>query len=305
MQGIRFKLSTRVNTSFRLFTVPTSRQALIAQPASPPYPGESVRWRKLRRNWLGPGEGPLFLIALTDECTGRTLARLARENSVEENLEGLREYVTAFGRPLRVRTERSTLFGPQIRRALGDLEIEWVPTESPCEPGLSTLFLETAWENLPRELSAAGVRNLAEAVRYLESIYLSRWNGPASAPAPSDRHRPLPGERDLESICCVVLPRKVFEARLIRLDRTQYIVRGMPDTVASGEILVERRVGGELTARWNGKPVTLTPVDEESAPLVPTNKRQTSMRRKTGAVNRKWMNGFFAHPTLPIWKLYR
>jgi hypothetical protein len=284
--------------------VPKSPPA-SAQPASPAYSGESARWRKLRRNWLGPSEGPLFLIALTDECTGRTLARFTRENSVEENLEGLKQFVKAFGRPRRVRTERSTLFGPQIQRALTELEIEWVPTKSPSESGLSTLFLETAWEDLPGELSAAGVRNFAGAAQYLEAVYLSRWNGPTSAPAPSDRHRPLGAEQDLESICCVVLPRKVFEARLIRLDRTQYLVGGMPDTVANGEILVERRVGGELTARWNGQPVTLTPVDEESAPPASTNKRQTSIRRKTGAVNRAWMNGFFAHPTLPIWKLYR
>ena len=280
-------------------------RSALAATAKAVRPGESVRWKKLRRNWLGQAEGPLFLIALTDEATGRTLARLTRENSVEENLETLRQYVLAFGRPMCVRTDRSTLFGQQIGRALEELDIEWIQAESPQEPGLSSLFLDTAWENLPGELASGRVRSLAGAVQYLDSIYLSRWNGPTSAPPPSDGHRPLLAEHDLDAICCVVLPRTFLAARSIWLDRNRYVISGVPDAVVRGEIRVERRVDGGLTARWNGKLVTLTRVDEQSTPPALPNKRPVSVPRKTGSPNRAWMNGFFSRGTLPIWKLYR
>jgi hypothetical protein len=250
------------------------------------------------------------LIALTDEAAGRTLARLTRENSVEENLETLRQYVVAFGRPARVRTDRSTLFGQQILRALTELDIEWIAAESPRESGLSALFFDTAWENLPGEWASAGVRTLEGAVRYLESVYLSRWNGPRwngpiFAAAHTDSHRPSPPEDDLESICSVVLPRKILPARTIRVDGTHYLVSDVPDDVAGGEIRVERRAGGELRARWNGNVVALTPIDEQSVPSASTNKRPSSRPRRSGSPNRSWMNGFFAQPTLPIWKLNR
>lgn len=278
------------------------RPSSTERPAA--HPGDSVRWKKLRRNWLGHGEGPLFLITLTDEVTGRTLARLTRENSVEENLETLRKYVQAFGRPIRVRTDRSTLFGQQISRALNELDIEWIQAESPQEPGLSSLFLDTAWENLPGELSSARIRALESAVQYLESVYLSRWNGPISTSVPGDAHRPLLAEHDLGAICCVVLPRTFLAGRSILLDRTRYLISGVPSSVVSGEIRVEKRTGGELTARWNGKLVTLTRADEQStAPSSP--KRHVSTPKKTGAPNRAWMNGFFSRDTPPIWKLYR
>jgi|HubBroStandDraft_6_1064221.scaffolds.fasta_scaffold83774_4 hypothetical protein len=254
---------------------------------------------------MGHAEGPLFLIALTDEATGRTLARLTRENSVEENLETLRQYVLAFGRPMRVRTDRSTLFGQQISRALKELDIEWLQAESPQEPGLSTVFLETAWENLPGEFISARVRTLEGAVQYLDSVYLSRWNGPISAPAPGDAHRPLLAEHDLGAICCVVLPRTFLAARSILLDRTRYLISGVPNSVVSGEIRVEKRAGGELTARWNGKLVTLTRAGEQSPSPASPNKRHVSIPRKPGAPNRAWMNGFFSRDTPPIWKLYR
>lgn len=284
--------------------------------------GESIRWKTVRRHWLGSGEGLLPLIALTDEATGQTLARLAHEDSVEENLQALRSYVAARGRPLRVCTDRSNLFkgiqvggvqGPQggrsygsqqIRRALAELDIDWIPAESPRDLGLSRLFFENAVKNFIREIRSAGVGTFEGAARYLESVYLPKWNAAFPSAAGSDRHRSVLAAHDLESIFSIVMPRRVSPDCTIRFDGALYRVLDVAviANLAGCEVQMERRADGKIAARWNGRYLNLEQVEKHDAPV---SKRSSVTPRKPRSWNRAWMTGFFAHPTPPIWKLFR
>jgi hypothetical protein len=245
------------------------------------------------------------LIALTDEATGCTVARLTREDSVEENLETLKRYIAAFGRPTRVRTDRSTRFGCQIRRALSELDIEWMPTESPADLGRAAHFFNIARETFPLELTSGRIHTLREAAHYLESVYLPRWNAAVLAPDGSNRHRPVLPEHDLDSICCIVTSRQTFAGHRLRFDGVYYRVSGLPDAISCCEIRIEQRPEGKITARWNGNPVTLKQIEKTSAPSVSIDKRPALKPRKPRATNQRWMTGFFDRPTPPIWKLYR
>ncbi len=194
---------------------------------------------------------------MTDEATGRTLARLTREDSVEENLQTLRKYVTAWGRPLRVRTDRSTLFGcprasgtqggRHIQRALAALSIEWIPAETPRVLGTSALFFESARKSFLDELTAARVRTFEGAVRYLDSVYLPNWNEIVPATVGSDGHRPLLAGQDLASIFSVVELRQISEDGTIRFDRARYRVMypAASRDFAYGEIQIERQADGK------------------------------------------------------------
>jgi hypothetical protein len=245
------------------------------------------------------------LIALIDEATGGTIARLTREDSVEENLETLKRYIAVFGRPTRVRTDRSTRFGCQIRRALSELDIEWMPTESPGDLGRAAHFFNVARETLPLELTSGRVHTLREAAHYLESVYLPRWNAAVFTPDCSNHHRPLLAEHDLDSICCIVSSRQTFPDYRLRFDGNLYRVSGLPDAIGCCEIRIEQRPEGKITARWNGNPVTLMRIEKPPVPSVSIEKRPALKPRKPRATNQRWMNGFFDRPTPPIWKLYR
>lgn len=223
---------------------------------------------------------------------------------MEENFGTLKQYLTAFGRPTRIRTDRSNLFGQQIRRALSELEIEWTPTDSPSDLGRAARFFNVAREVLPRELSSARIRTLTGAAHYLESVYLPRWNAAIFTPEHSNRHRPLLPEQDLESICCIVTARQVFPDRRLRFNGAQYRVSDLPDDVGCCEIRIERGMEGTITARWNGNPLTLIPVEKPSDPSS-IEKHRSTKPRKPGARNQRWMTGFFDRPTVPIWKLFR
>jgi hypothetical protein len=282
------------------------------------YSGESVRWKTSRRQWLGPREGWLSLIAMTDEATGRTLARLTREDSVQENLQTLRSYVTTWGRPLHVRTDRSTLFGcaggrtlegstyggRHIRRALVELKIEWLPAETPPPSGHSALFFAAARERFLSELTSARVRTFEGAARYLESVYLPKWNGAVTSRSGCDRHRPLLAAQNLESIFSVVELRKISRDHTIRFNRTLYRIADIDAStdLAGGEIQVEKRADGKVVARWNGRHLGLKRVEKQD---VPRRKRSAPAPRKPRAWNKTWMNGFFNRLRVPIWKLSR
>jgi hypothetical protein len=295
MKTIRL-LCARVRTSQHLPALAPAYGAVL--------PGESVRWKTSRRQWLGPREGWLSLIAMTDEATGRTLARLTREDSVEENLQTLRTYVKTWGRPLRVRTDRSNLYGGQIRRALAELNIEWMPSETPRALGRSLLFFKKAHKAFPRALTSARVRTFEGAVRYLDSVYLSNWNADNASPVHSDRHRPLLAEQDLESIFSVVEFRQILEDGTIRFHRARYRIESLPASadLAGSEIQIERRADGKFVARWKGTYLRLKRVEKRNAPR---RKRASGTPRKPRSWNRAWMNGFFDRLPAPLWKLSR
>ena len=252
---------------------------------------------------MGPREGWLSLIALTDEATGRTLARLTREDSVQENLQTLRHYVATWGRPLRIQTDRSTLYGGQIQRALTELDIEWTPADSPRVRGRSAVFFNQARKLLPHQLTAARVRTLEGAARHLESVYLPAWNegGPGAG---AGRHRLLHPGQDLESIFSIVELRQVFEDSTVRFHRARYRIVGLPASAgrAGGEIQIESRADGKVLARWNQKHLPLVRVEKSDPPI---RKDTPASPRKPRSWNRAWMNGFFDRSTAPIWKLSR
>lgn len=258
---------------------------------------------------------------MTDEATGRTFARLARENSVEQNLQALRNYVLAWGRPRRVRTDRSNLFGgaqvggasgpretgrygsQQVRRVLAELDIEWMPAESPRDLGLARLFFEKAGKNFLRELASARVRTFEGAARYLETVYLPKWNAAIPSVANSDRHRPLLAGHDLDSIFSTVEPRRASADCTIRFNGDSYRVTDVTAIDLAGcDVRMERRAGGKIAAQWNGKYLNLKPVEKREIPIA---KPPSVTPRKPRSWNRTWMTGFFAHPTVPIWKLFR
>ena len=226
--------------------------------------------------------------------------------------------MTTWGRPLRVRTDRSTLFGcvsisprgggtyggRHIQRALAELEIEWMPAETPRVLGHSALFFEKARKGLLRELMSARVRTFEGAVRYLESVYLPHWNAAVLPAGSGDRHRPLLAGQDLASIFSVVEPRQIFEDCTIRFDHARYRIMDPPCSLdfARSEIQIERRADGKVVARWNGKHLRLKRVEKDD---VPSAKPSSTPPRKPRAWNRTWMNGFFDRLTAPIWKISR
>jgi hypothetical protein len=274
--------------------------------ASIPSPGGSVRWKTSRKRWLKGGAEQLCLIALTDEATGRTLGRFTRDDSIQENLRTLFAYITRWGRPKRIRTDKSTLFaeGGQIRRALAELGIQWTPTHSPRDLGGAAPFFDEAYKTLFGELELICAKNLEDAASYLNNSFLPQWNSsliPQSAP---DRHASPPSKHDLMSILATVHFRAVSAQGTIRFNKNLYRLSGAPASahLPGQKVRIEVHADGEVLARWNGSPVDLEVV---AGDFQPARRPFPQTPRKPRFSNREWMKGFFDKSSAPIWRQFK
>jgi transposase len=114
--------------------------------------GELVQWDTSEHAWLEERGEKLYLIAMIDDATSRALARFARHDSTESNLEVLQLWLQRHGRMLACYTDKAALFQTaiktkrqqqregkdrepmpptQIGRALQELGIVWIPAHSP------------------------------------------------------------------------------------------------------------------------------------------------------------------------------
>jgi transposase-like protein len=154
--------------------------------------GELLQWDTSTHDWLEGRGRRLYLIAMLDDATSQATARFVEQDSTQENLRMLGGYVQAYGRPLAVYTDKASLFQTtpkavhhrqapaqqptQIGRALAELDIEWIAAHSPQAKGRVERFFGTAQDRLVKGLRKVGARNLHQANRYLEEVYLPLWN---------------------------------------------------------------------------------------------------------------------------------
>jgi hypothetical protein len=266
-------------------------------------PGDSVRWKTSCKKWLQSRGEQLCLIALTDEATGRTLGRFTRDDSIRKNLRTLFAYITRWGRPKRIRTDKSTLFakGGQIRRALAELDIQWTPWYSPRDIGGAARFFYEAYNNLPGELESVCARNVEDAATYLDNSFLTRWNSSLIPQSKPDQHAPPLSKHDLESILSTVHFRTVSGQGAIRINNNLYRLSGFPASanLYGQRVRIETHADGEVLARWNGSPVDLEAVADD---FQPARRSSSQTPRKPRFSNREWMRGFFDKPVAPIWR---
>ena len=157
--------------------------------------GELLQWDMSDHDWLeGRGE-KIYYIALIDDATSRVFARFVRHDSRQENLRLLGDYLSRYGRPLEVYTDRDTIFAvnkgeaaraaregwgdapkTQFGRALEELAIGWIGARSPEAKGRVERHFQTAQDRLVKGMRLAGVKTLEAANRYLEQEFVPLWN---------------------------------------------------------------------------------------------------------------------------------
>ena len=122
--------------------------------------GELVQWDTSEHDWL-EGRGELrYLVAMIDDATSRVFARFVRQDSTDENMAVLEQYLRRFGRPLEFYTDKASIFHTtpkknhavqeeplpptQIGRALQELGIGWIAAHSPQAKGRVERSFQTA-----------------------------------------------------------------------------------------------------------------------------------------------------------------
>ena len=146
--------------------------------------------------WL-EGAPPLDLVVTMDDATSEIYsAFLIEEEGTVSTFRALLEVFTARGLPSSLYTDRGSHYFltpkageavdkerlTQVGRALAHLGIEHIPAYSPQARGRSERMFGTLQGRLPKELTLAGIDDIAQANRYIREIYLPLHNAQFAKP---------------------------------------------------------------------------------------------------------------------------
>jgi transposase len=190
--------------------------------------GSKHRWLALRPELV------MTLIVVVDDATSRLLyAQLWPEETTEAILSALRSVIVELGLFMALYNDRAgwafhtpkeqgkvskTVF-TQVGRALDRLGIEHIPAYSPQARGRSERANRTLQDRLVNELKAAGIRDVAEANRFIRETYLPEHNR-NFAREPADPASCFVGVAgiELDDILCVEEQRTVGNDNVVRYD---------------------------------------------------------------------------------------
>jgi len=260
-----------------------------------PQAGLLVQVDASHHSWL-EGRGPtLALHGVIDDATNRVPAAVFRDaEDAHGYFLVLRDLVRAQGRPVALYGDRHGIFHKtphatptieqqlrglqqlptQFGRALRELGIRWIPATSPQAKGRIERLWGTFQDRLVSELRRAHARTRAEANAVL-AAFLPRYNARfAHAPAdPHSAYRSVPPGVALDDICCFKYERSVANDNTVRLQ--EHLIQLLPGpqrrSYAKARVMVHEHLDGALSVVYQGTRLAmhlLTPPPPPGTPVV-------------------------------------
>jgi hypothetical protein len=250
--------------------------------------------------WLGESGPWLTLILAVDDATGTVPYALFRE---QEDTAGyfrlMKGIIERRGVPLALYSDRHFIFchskragdtgkatvidrgkPTQFGRAMRELGITQVFARSPEAKGRIERANGTFQDRLVAELRLAGIANIDEANRFLES-FLPRYNERFGVPAAQSEqaYRPIDPGQDIDAVLCFKERRRVAKDNTVQYHgHTLQIFPGMDRrSYARAHVEVQQRLDGRLLVYYQGK--TLTPNEAPLSPAFLRNKPEDAISR--------------------------
>jgi hypothetical protein len=172
------------------------------------------------------------LIAMIDDATSEVIARFFRSESLEGLMGTLRLWLETHGRPRAIYADRHSLWvaqagdagekderdTTQLRRALRQLGIDFIPARSPQAKGRVERLFGTLQDRLVKEMRLKKIDNTEDANRFLTDEYLP-WHNRRFRVEPASKanaHRRLTKGFDLSMILSFHDERRVANDYTIR-----------------------------------------------------------------------------------------
>lgn len=154
-----------------------------------PLPGMMVHQDASSHEWIAGQHWDL--VVTMDDATGEHLSMFfCNEEGTDSSFHGIGQTIARHGLFSVFYTDRGSHYFhtpvaggkvdkanlTQVGRALKQLGIKHIPAYSPEARGRSERAFRTHQGRLPQELAKAGITNMEDANRYLEQVYLPRFN---------------------------------------------------------------------------------------------------------------------------------
>jgi hypothetical protein len=225
------------------------------------------------------------LIALVDDATSTVYARFYETDSTMTNMDAIRRYITAYGIPASLYTDRASHFKvnagekpedvldaqdrrvTQIERASRECGISIIHAKSPQGKGRVERLFSVLQDRLEKRLHYAGIKDVKSANDFLDGDCLQKYNQKyrVNPVADFDSHRPV-GQLDLEAIFSVQVLRVCANDFTVSLNGRKYQIARENDLhgLPRKNILMEKRLDGSVRARHAGRYLIIHETDRKS-----------------------------------------
>jgi len=282
--------------------------------------GEMAQFDGSYEHWFEDrdGTGEVCLLAAIDDATGRLVqARFADHEGVLPVFGFWQQYLCQHGRPASIYLDKFSTYHQnhaqarengntltQFQRAMGELRIETIPANSPQAKGRVERLFGTLQDRLIKELRLAGISTIPAANRFLEEVFLSKFNTKFAVVARSStnlhqalsprQRKELPGNLSRQTGRTVQNDFTLaFKNRWYQLTRRQSVTVCKKDRV-----IVEERTDGTVHIRLRGEYLNYQVLPQRPAKeLKPIWVLPASVKRRNNSPKKPALN----HP----WRQYR
>jgi len=256
--------------------------------------GQMVQLDGSHHKWLEERGPELVLMAYVDDATNKVFARFYDYEGTYPAMDSFKRYIQKYGLPQAIYVDKHTTYRStakqtieeqlenkmpqsQFERALDELGINLIHANSPQAKGRVERVLRTFQDRLIKEMRLRNINTKEQANKFLEE-YLAKFNERFSIEPsnPTNLHRPIPKDIDLDRILSIRTKRALRNDFTIRHNKKLYQILDMPKSVRTKYVFVEERLNGKLYINYNGftlkyKLIDTRPPKPES-PYKPRNK---------------------------------
>lgn len=213
------------------------------------------------------------LLAAIDDATGKiTKASFGHNEGVIAIFLFWLDYVQTIGKPIAIYIDKYSTYKinhkaavdnfelvTQFGRAMQTLPVELIFANSPQAKGRVERLFKTLQDRLVKELRLANVNTISDANRFLEEVFLPKFNSKfgVTAAKEGDVHQALTkaDKTNLKSIFSIHSPRHVNGDFTIRFRNNWYqLLEIQPTTIRAGSVVtVEEHLNKKIYLRFRGK----------------------------------------------------
>jgi hypothetical protein len=205
---------------------PKKRRKIHRQRRRMPKAGLLVQMDSSQHNWLPHIKEKWWLIAAIDDATNEVAyARFFPGDNLFANMHVLRRLIEIKGIFMSLYVDKArhfttTRYGglhvnvaqeqgdTQIERALGELDINLIPANSPQAKGRIEVTFRLFQDRLIKEMRIAGIKNYVKANEFLIGKFLPWYNAKYTHQAESC-YMPIAKDKNLDIIFCIKKERTV------------------------------------------------------------------------------------------------
>jgi hypothetical protein len=213
---------------------PKRKKQVHRQRRRMPKSGMLVQMDSSQHFWLPLVEDKWWLIAMIDDATNEVpYAAFFPKDTLFANMHVIRRFIQIKGLFLSLYVDKASHFKTtrhgglhyniaqeqeetQLERALGELGINVIPANSPQAKGRIEVTFRLFQDRLTKEMRLAGVKNYAEANKFLAKEFLPYYNGRFTHAAECG-YMPAPKDKNLDLVFCIKKERTVNNDNTVSL----------------------------------------------------------------------------------------